>query len=115
MSGPRHYPPAVRVHGLTCPDIPAHIILSRLPVAEIVQRYPNAEPHMLCLSGGDRVGRIEVVEYPPHAYEQSSQFPKDAVRALCAYCKSTHGALDNLILPPGVALGVPGQKDSSPR
>lgn len=107
MSGPRHYPPAVRVHGLTCPDIPAHIMLSRLPAAEIVQRYPNAEPHMLCLSGGDRVGRIELVEYPDHPYKPSSQHPADAIKALCSYCKGTHGPADHLYLPPGVAREVP--------
>lgn len=102
MTGTREYPPAVRIHGLNCPDIPPHILLSRLNAVEIAARHPNAEPHLRCLSGGDRVGRIEVVQYPPHRYEASSQHPADATRALCLYCKGTHGLLDDLILPPGV-------------
>ena len=115
LSVMRDYPPAVRVHGLECPDIPAHLLLSRLPMAEIAKDYPNGEPHLRCLSGGDRVGRIEVIEYPPHDYEVSSQHPPDAPRPLCAYCKGTHGILDVLTLPTSVARGTPGERDSAAR
>lgn len=108
--GERHYPPAVRVHGPSCPDIPAHVILSRLPAAQVAAQYPNGEPHLLCLSGGDRIARIEVVEYPPHGYEPSSVVYPDAVRPLCAYCKGTHGPAGGLILPPGVARDVPSTR-----
>lgn len=110
MTELRHYPPAVRVHGITCPDIPVHIMLSRLPAAQIAADYPNAEPHLLCLSGGDRVARIELVEYPEHPYAASSQRPPDAIRHLCAYCKGTHGPADLLALPPGVARDVPSTR-----
>lgn len=106
----RDYPPAVRVHGIACPDIPPATLLSRLPAATIARDYPNAEPHLLCLTGSAQVGRIEVVQYPPHDYQPSSVVYPDATRALCAYCKGTHGAADALILPPGVARGVPSTR-----
>jgi hypothetical protein len=102
MDGKRDYPPAVRVHGIDCLEIKG-LLLSRLPAAEIVRQYPNGEPHHACLSPRDKVGVIEAVEYPGHAYEESSVFPPDATKPLCAYCKGTHGVLDRLILPPGVA------------
>lgn len=80
--------------------------LTRLPMAKIAEDSPNGEPHLACLSGGDKVGVIEVVEYPPHDYEASSVVYEDATRPLCAYCEGTHGPLDTLILPPGVARNL---------
>lgn len=107
MDGKREYPPAVRVHGLTCPEIKTVLLmLTRLPMAEIAKEYPNGEPHLACLSGGDEVGVIEVVEYPDHVYETSSVVYPDATKPLCAYCKGTHGPLDALVWPPGVARNL---------
>lgn len=105
----RDYPPAVRVHGINCPEV-RHLLLTRIPMTQIVRDYPHGEPHQLCLSGGHREGVIEHVEYPPHPYEQSSQQPDDGRRPLCAYCKGTHAALDALILPPGVARNLPSTR-----
>jgi hypothetical protein len=105
MDGKRDYPPAVRVHGIDCPEIKG-LLLPRLAMTEIVQQYPNGTPHLVCLSGGDRVGVIEAVKYPDHAYKESSVSPPDATRPLCDYCKGTHGVLDQLILPPGVARNL---------
>jgi hypothetical protein len=104
--GQREYPPAVKVHGIGCAEVTG-LLLSRLPMHQIARDHPNGSPHLACLSGGDTVGVIEVVEYPPHAYEESSQRPADASRPLCAYCGGTHGVLDALVLPPGVATGLP--------
>jgi len=105
MDGKREYPPAVRVHGINCQDIKG-LLLSRLAMTKVVHQYPNGTPHLTCLSGGDRFGVIEAVKYPDHAYEESSVFPQDATKPLCAYCKGTHGVIDRLILPPGVARGL---------
>jgi len=105
MDGKREYPPAVRVHGINCQEIEG-LLLSRLPVPEIVCQYPNGERHQACLSPSASTGVIEAVEYRAHRYEKSSVCPPDATRPLCAYCKGTHGVLDLLILPPGVARGL---------
>ncbi len=96
----RHYPPAVRVHGLACPDV-ADKILPREDMAVIARERPNAMPHLRCLSGGDRVGRIEIIAWPEHPYQPSSQRPKDAERPTCTFCHGTHGPADALLLPPG--------------
>ena len=106
--GEKEYPPAVRVHGVGCSEIKG-MLLSRLPMSQIAIDYPNGSPHLACLSGGHRVGVIEVVEYPPHVYEGSSQCPADATKPLCAYCGGTHGVVDLLVLPPGVARDLPGR------
>lgn len=107
MDVKREYPPAVRVHGTGCPEIKSVLqTLTRLPLAMIAKDYPNGEPHHACLRRTDPEGVIEVVEYPPHPYEKSSIFPPDANKPLCSYCKGTHGLLDTLTLPPGVARNL---------
>ena len=109
MSGQRDYPPAVRVHGPSCPDI-KDMLLSRLPTLELAKQYPNAARHQRCLPLSAPVGVIEVVEYPEHRYEESSVRYPDATKALCSYCGGTHGVLDQLILPPGVARNLPSTR-----
>jgi hypothetical protein len=103
------YPPAVRVHGIDCIDV-KNKAFTRLPLAQIAATYPNGSPHLSCLSFGHREGVIEVVDYPDHPYEESSQHPADATRPLCAYCSGTHGVADQLLLPPGVARNLPSTR-----
>jgi hypothetical protein len=107
MDGRLDYPPTVRVHGVTCEEIKDRLPgLTRLSRAQILQYYPNGQPDLACLSPGDTVGVIEVVEYPPHGYEASTVVYPNATKPLCAVCGGTHGTVDALILPPGVARNL---------
>jgi hypothetical protein len=110
MAGSREYPPAVLVHRPDCSDV-AGLLLLRLPTAEIARQHPNGRMHDCYHFHQNSVGVVEVVQYPPHAYEPSTMVYADAVRALCGFCGGTHGVLDQLILPSHLASGVPGQPD----
>ena len=68
----------------------------------IAHQYPNGRMHSCYHFSLFPKGLVETMVYPPHAYEESSVLYADAARPLCAVCMGTHGALDSLILPPGV-------------
>lgn len=109
MSGRHDYPPAVRVHGTNCAHMKGQLVI-RLTRAEILRDYPNGEPHLSCISPAASEGVIEAVDYPPHPYERSSTFPEDATKALCGYCKGTHGTVAQITLEPGMARNVDSTK-----
>jgi hypothetical protein len=116
MGGKLDYPPAVRVHGVTCAEIKDRVPgLTRLSRAQILRDYPNGQPDLACLSPGDTVAVIEVVEYPPHRYEASTVVYPNATKALCRVCGGTHGTVDALILPPGVARNLGSNASDSSR
>jgi len=116
MDSKLDYPPAVRVHGVSCPEIRDRLPgLTRLSRAQILRDYPNGQPDLACLSPGDTVAVIEVVEYPPHRYEASTVVYPNATRALCGVCGGTHGTVDALILPPGVARNLGSTTSGHPR
>jgi hypothetical protein len=107
MAGSCEYPPAVLVHRPDCPDV-AGLLLSRLPTAEIARQHPNGRMHGCYHFHQNSIGVVEVVQYPPHAYEPSTVVYPDAAlaRALCRLCGGTHGVLDQLILPGQRASGL---------
>lgn len=106
MTASREYPPAVLVHSEPCPDVAtlrAHgAALIPMVTPAIARAYPNARMHSCYHFTLQARGVVETVQYPPHAYEESTVVYDDATRPLCAVCMGTHGALDRLVLPPGV-------------
>jgi len=68
----------------------------------IARAYPNGRMHHCYHFTLQARGLVETLRYPPHPYEESTVVYDDATRPLCAVCRGTHGALDRLILPPGV-------------
>ncbi|GIE89408.1 hypothetical protein SAMN06264365_111161 [Actinoplanes regularis] len=106
MTEKREYSPAVLVHSESCPD--AISLRARgvglIPMATpaIAQAYPNGRMHNCFHFTLQARGLVETVQYPPHAYEESSVIYPNASMPLCAVCMGTHSALDRLILPPGV-------------
>jgi hypothetical protein len=106
MTTSREYPPAVLVHSESCPDVAslrAHgVALIPMVTPAIARAYPNGRMHSCYHFTLQARGVVETVQYPPHAYEESTVVYDDAPRPLCAVCMGTHGSLDRLILPPGV-------------
>jgi len=106
VTASREYPPAVLVHSEPCPDVAtlrAHgAALIPMVTPAIARAYPNARMHSCYHFTLQARGVVETVQYPPHAYEESTVVYDDATRPLCAVCMGTHGALDRLVLPPGV-------------
>ncbi|MFC3992295.1 hypothetical protein [Actinoplanes siamensis] len=68
----------------------------------IARTYPHGRMHNCFHFMLQNRGVVEVVQYPPHPYEESTVVYDDAAMPLCAVCMGTHGVLDHLILPPGV-------------
>lgn len=106
MTASRDYPPAVRVHSESCPDVASlrasGAVLIPMVTSAIARAYPNGRMHNCYHFTLQARGVVETAQYPPHEYEESTVVYEDAARPLCTVCKGTHGALDRLILPPGV-------------
>lgn len=106
MTGQREYPPAVLVHSDSCPDVLSlqarGVVLIPMATPAIARAYPNGRMHSCFHFTLQARGVVETVHYQPHAYEESTVVYEDATMPLCTVCMGTHGALDRLILPPGV-------------
>lgn len=105
MTEVREYPPAVLVHSESCPDVAAlrarGVFLIPMVTQAIARAYPNGRMHNCYHFTLQARGVVETVQYPPHAYEESTVVYADTPRPLCAVCMGTHSAADRLILPPG--------------
>ena len=102
----REYPPAVLVHQENCSDVmsarKAGEVFITMATRDIAKAYPNGRMHSCYHFGLFASGVVQPMSYPPHEYKPSTVTYPDAMRALCEVCMGTHGALDALILPPGV-------------
>lgn len=106
MTAVREFPPAVLVHSESCPDVAAlrarRVVLIPMATPALARAYPNGRMHNCYHFTLQSRGVVETVQYPPHEYERSTVVYDNAARPLCAVCMGTHGAVDRLILPPGV-------------
>ncbi|HEX8346531.1 MAG TPA: hypothetical protein VF657_17575 [Actinoplanes sp.] len=106
MTASREFPPAVLVHSESCPEMEnlraRGVVVIPMVTPALARAYPNGRMHHCYHFTLHARGVVETVQYPPHEYEASTVVYDAAARPLCAVCMGTHGALDRLILPPGV-------------
>ena len=112
--GRRDYPPGVILHAPHCVEggnSPA------LPIEAAFGAYPSRQLHF-CFGGmipaqleglalQDVMPHvvIEHWEYGGHEYQQSDDWPNDAIRPLCRRCRGTHG--DTLTAQPATGTVLP--------
>ncbi|WP_089296111.1 hypothetical protein [Actinoplanes regularis] len=94
------------VHSESCADVAnlraSGAALIPMVTPAIARAYRNARMHSCYHFTLQARGVVEAMQYPPHAFEESTVVYEDATMPLCRVCMGTHGALDRLILPPGV-------------